>query len=97
MASDLISRKALMGDLLRVFCEDCNSYNGIRCRACLMDDVIGYVEAQPTVDAVEVVHGEWDVNFEGDNIVYCNQCYIPQCMETPCCPNCGAKMDGEEM
>lgn len=24
-----------------------------------MDDALGYIDAQPTVDAVEVVHGEW--------------------------------------
>ena len=40
-------------------CDNCDNYNEIRCRACLMDDALGYIDAQPTVDAVEVVHGEW--------------------------------------
>ena len=52
------------------------------------------IEEAPTVDAVEVVHGRWDKNWSGDNIVYCNQCYMPQDAPTPYCASCGAKMDG---
>ena len=47
------------------------------------------------VDAVEVVHGRWAKNWDGDNIVYCSQCYMPQDIPTPYCHSCGAKMDGE--
>ena len=38
-------------------------------------------------------HGRWDKNWSGDNIVYCDQCYMPQDMPTPYCPSCGAIMD----
>ena len=47
-------------------------------------------------EQLSVVHGKWDVNFDGDNIVYCNQCYIPQDMKTPCCLHCGAIMDEDD-
>ena len=52
-------------------------------------------EITPSADVVPVVHGMWDMNAEGDIIVYCNQCMIPQDMPTPYCPNCGADMRGE--
>ena len=57
--------------------------------------VFDLIEKAPTVDAVEVVHGRWDKNWSGDNIVYCDQCYMPQDAPTPYCSSCGAKMDGE--
>lgn len=40
--------------------------------------------------------GRWDKNWSGDNIVYCDRCYMPQDMPTPYCPSCGADMRGEE-
>jgi hypothetical protein len=47
-------------------------------------------------NGVEIVkHGRWDKNHPEDNIVYCDQCYIPQDMPTPYCHNCGAKMTTE--
>ena len=58
------------------------------------DWIYSMLESAPTVDAVEVVHGRWDKNWSGDNIVYCDQCYMPQDVPTHYCPSCGAKMDG---
>lgn len=58
----------------------------------------------PTVDAVEVVHGEWTCDSEDGFENYdwhCSQCggSIPYRCGNPkftnYCPNCGAKMDGE--
>ena len=72
--------------------------------ACLgaVDDVRFLVDSQPTVDAVEVVHGYWyDHGF-----TICSHCQamfdedltmlqVPSTWEMPnYCPNCGAKMDG---
>ena len=63
------------------------------------------IEKAPTVDAVEVVHGRWEVDEFGH---YCTACreYGPEIegdaeivdllkYGTPYCPNCGAKMDGD--
>ena len=50
----------------------------------------------PVIEAKPVKHGRWDKNHPEDNIVYCDQCYIPQDMPTPYCHNCGAKMDGRD-
>jgi DNA-directed RNA polymerase subunit RPC12/RpoP len=65
------------------------------------------LEKQPTVDAVEVVHGEWEV-IEDDYFdlveMKCSVCGVSYGFEdyeddTPknyhYCPNCGAKMDGD--
>lgn len=61
---------------------------------------------QPTVDAVEVKHGEWTMVID-ENDCECIEC--PLCGEQfydgdndtfdkpyNYCPNCGAKMDGGE-
>ena len=60
----------------------------------------------PTVDAVEVVHGQWKVSRESEisRNVWCTACgkdfYMHrkgelQIDKMPYCPNCGAKMDGD--
>ena len=67
--------------------------------ACLgaVDDVRFLVDSQPTVDAVEVVHGKWVEDTAYDTIA-CTECghmwnTIDNCTETfNYCPNCGADM-----
>ena len=60
----------------------------------------------PTVDAVEVVHGQWKTSRESEisRNVWCTACgkdfYMHrkgelQIDKMPYCPNCGAKMDGD--
>ena len=61
------------------------------------------VENAPTADVVEVVHGEWIEQHEKpswleDDIIIsyiCSICGTNNFVESPYCPNCGAKMDGE--
>lgn len=69
-------------------CNRCNLWSAEGCRVIL--------EA-PTVDAVPVVHGEWEiVDFAGN--MKCSVCGEIGCKlndETNYCPNCGSKMDGE--
>ena len=58
------------------------------------------LEMQPTVDAVEVVHGRWEERYapNGKYVAwdgfYCSVCG-KQAAKSNYCPNCGAKMDGE--
>jgi hypothetical protein len=63
---------------------------------------IDAVKKAPTVDAVEVAHGEWE--FLGNDYAECTHCgRIFGVLSNPplfkannkFCPNCGAKMDGE--
>ena len=60
------------------------------------DDVIAAIAGQPTVDAVEVVHGRWV--HKGAWHIECSECqyilaHIGEAKNY--CPNCGAKMDGD--
>ena len=66
------------------------------------------IDNAPTVDAVEVVHGEWTViedDYDDCTILECSVCEVsfrfdeydgllPQAQTYHYCPNCGAKMDG---
>ena len=65
------------------------------------------IDVLPRVDAVEVVHGRWKVSRESEisRNVWCTACgkdfYMHrkgelQIDKMPYCPNCGAKMDGDE-
>ena len=66
----------------------------------IMHDVLN---AMPTIDAVEVVHGRWMPNFEYDfdrgehrlTGYNCDRCGIWTLKKSNYCPNCGTKMDGD--
>ena len=62
----------------------------------------------PTVDAVEVVHGRWELHGNDDDCgcsYFCSNCHESyeedwfyvhgQYRHLNYCPNCGAKMDGD--
>ena len=53
------------------------------------------VEAEPSVDAVEVVHGEWEKYLNEGLLWRCSICGSRINVPYHYCPNCGAKMDGE--
>ena len=75
-------------------CQHCGLWTEDGCRVIL--------EA-PTVDAVEVVHGDWvdkkhyDI-YDGHEYVvaHCSNCNSPSRKKSNYCPNCGAKMDGDK-
>ena len=60
------------------------------------------IDSVPGVDAVEVVHGKWEMGVDEGDYEYgtCSACgyneYNAFCCLLPhnYCPNCGAKMDG---
>ena len=60
----------------------------------------------PTVDAVEVVHANWELHGDDDDLsgsYYCSNCgfnmdedeYLEHFSVFRYCPYCGAKMDGD--
>ena len=57
------------------------------------------VQKAPTIDAVEVVHGRWVFEnnpYMRDSWLYrCTACDARSGDNSPYCPNCGAKMDGD--
>lgn len=56
--SECIEREATIKRIKEVYCVGCNSYNGVRCRACGTGDAIDMIEDAPTVDAVVVTRCE---------------------------------------
>lgn len=69
----------------------------------LIESIIKNLDLQPTVDAVEVVHGRWEKEEPdkcGNRKPKCSVCgkyHLAWWSDyTHCnyCPNCGAKMDG---
>ena len=70
----LIDANAEIASIKECICKNCNSHNGIRCRACWVDDAIGFLDDAPTVDAVEVVRCKDCVNWHKDTL-FCD--YMP--------------------
>ncbi len=89
--NDAISRKELM-KALRDLCDETD------CNIAIMPDVMEIVRDAPAAGVEPVRHGRW---VDGR----CSLCSVPAVtmrqidgveirVETPRCPNCGAKMDG---
>ena len=71
--------------------------------------IVEQLNEAPTVDAVEVVHGEWTIiedDYDDATILECSVCetsfrfdeydgLLPQAQTYHYCPNCGARMDGD--
>jgi translation initiation factor 2 gamma subunit (eIF-2gamma) len=57
--------------------------------------VLQAIEESPTIDAVPVVRGEWEIaiGYDPNKKVQCQNCYKTACEPTSYCPNCGAKME----
>lgn len=91
MRMRLIDADALLEDGIRV------GY-GINDNGLLMvplRDVHKSIKNAPTVDAVAVVHGRWEIDRH-----WCYECSVCRkgyvgMPKTTYCPNCGAKMDGD--
>lgn len=47
-----IDADALLERMRLTYCKDCNSYNEVMCRSCLMDDALTTLEDCPTADVV---------------------------------------------
>ena len=95
---ELISREATIKRIKEVYCVGCNSYHGVRCRACGTGDAIDMIEDAPAADVAPVAHGEWEivVGSNGKEYMVCTCCRVSQDLTGvfTYCPNCGAKMDG---
>ena len=69
------------------------------------EEVYSYLDNQPTVDVVQVVHAHWIVKGDDDmdnEMYHCSNCgeeqffsnyYGEEQEKFPYCPMCGAKMD----
>ena len=103
--AEYIEREALLNRIRDVYCADCNSYNGVRCRACGIGDTIDMIEDAPTVDAVPVRHGKWvNAPLCGNDYCRCSNCgswhnihaNLRGEINFKYCPNCGARMEDDD-
>ena len=106
---DLISRSALIEDMQKELENAANEdLQEDECKAILTSAIAlkSFVNRQPTVDAVPVVHAEWiDTQPEYHdgfhrNAHKCSNCgdyYTTEYDDLFFCPRCGAKMDGEKI
>ena len=97
--AEYIEREALMRQIKEIHCADCNSYHGVRCRACWVDDTLDYIDSEPSADVAPVQHAKWEVvvGSDGKEKMVCTGCRKQQDLTGvfSYCPNCGAKTDGE--
>lgn len=85
--ADLIDRQALLRDIEKYHLSDGMFQH--------------WVEVQPSVEAEPVRHGRWiDETFKPTGLVFhpyvCDQCGCHSESNFTYCPDCGARMDGEQ-
>lgn len=102
--SDYISRGEFVASCEGRYCAPCKEQgkdaNGVRCRACWVDDMISEVMDATAADVEPVRRGRWGKKQGGFwEFAACSLCgeKTPTVGIIPdFCPNCGAKMDLEE-
>ena len=51
----LIDADKRIAEIKKIYCDGCDNYGGVKCRACWVDDAMCLIDDATTVDAVEVV------------------------------------------
>ena len=93
--AEYIEREALIRRIKEIHCAECDSYHGVRCRACWVDDTLDYIDSEPAADVAPVRHGRWIMHDDEFGLTCeCSVCHIETMGDGNYCPNCGAKMDG---
>ena len=97
--AEYIEREALIRRIKEIHCAECDSYHGVRCRACWVDDTLDYIDSEPAADVAPVLHGKWLTHSDRPDSLICSVCECGFDMwkhdQHNFCPNCGAKMDLE--
>ena len=97
--AEYIEREALMRQIKGIHCADCNSYHGVRCRACWVDDTFGYIESEPAADVEPVRHGRWIEHEETPDDAYlhhkCSECNVNAPFDYKMREDWDEGMDGE--
>ena len=68
--------------------------NGKNERVYNTNDFLDSIDEQPTADVQPVVHAHW--KYDKNGVFWCSRCECIPATKSYFCPNCGAKMDGDE-
>ena len=92
---EYIERDALMRRIKEIHCAECDSYHGVRCRACWVDDTLDYIDSEPAADVAPARHGRWERTADGAALcTACKRKMNPSQYGYAFCSLCGAIMDG---
>ena len=79
--SDYISREAFIASCEGRYCAPCKEQgkdiNGMKCRACWVDDMLSEVLDAPAADVEPVRHGRWGCVYDyytGETDITCSHC-----------------------
>ena len=64
--AEYIKREDTVKRIQEIYCTGCNSYHGVRCRACRTGDAIDIIDDFPAADVVPVVRCK-DCKWFADN------------------------------
>lgn len=106
--AEYIDKEAFKKSVEERYCKPCKAekkdYNGCRCRACWVDDMLDEVECFQPADVAPVVYGRWVEPLRlhyGAKQYECSLCYSDTfwrkhsiTVKYPYYPNCGCRMDG---
>jgi len=88
--------------LCDIVCQYSKKQRAFMCGACSLGSAFDVLQELPSSDVAPVRHGRWEEDLlEGlpgyrPVVVVCSECHRVGFAGTPYCPNCGARMDGEE-
>lgn len=96
---EYISKHEPIEEIKRIYCTNCNSYNGAMCRACDHQDDIDIIEDTKAADVQPVKRGRWITTDDVEHfIAVCSECGRTEdsrgIKDMPYC-HCGARMDGD--
>ena len=94
--TEYIEKEKLQKDFIEHFC------NGSNYVSIFIDDILKFIDDDPTADVAEVKHGKWKHTHTSES--YFNECWKcsvcgfddTEGFGSNFCPDCGAKMDLED-
>ena len=67
----LIDADKRIAEIKKIYCDGCDNYGGVKCRACWVDDAMCLIDDATTVDAVELTCNVGDTVYHvGANKIY---------------------------
>lgn len=94
--AEYLERQALIERIQKSYCDGCENYNGVRCRACGVGDALDIVADSPTDMLDNHLHpmAFWVVQDDTLTKFECSKCHSKN---NPTrwnyCPACGARME----